>query len=415
MPRRLIAHLDMDAFYASVELLRYPELLGQPVVIGGGRRHAPEVLPDGSRQFARLRHYAGRGVITTSTYAARALGVFSGMGVMKAAQLAPDAVLLPVDFDQYRHHSRLFKAAVRALTPLVEDRGIDEIYIDLSEVPGAQDDAGLAIAKALKAAVFEATGLSCSIGVAPNKLLAKICSDLDKPDGLTLLAPEELPTRIWPLAAKKINGIGPKAAERLAGFGIHSIGDLAASDPGWLLEQFGQSQGAWMHQVAHGRDERPVVTFSEPQSISRETTFERDLHAVRDRAVLTEIFTTLCVQLASDLARKGYVARNIAVKLRFDDFRIVSRALMLPEHTADAATIRRAAGQCLKRVDLSRRLRLLGVRAGNLSTPAALAAAEPAPGARPGARGDTLPLFTNSAEDKGLFGPSGLDPPSETL
>ena len=115
MPRRLIAHLDMDAFYASVELLRYPELLGQPVVIGGGRRHAPEVLPDGSRQFARLRHYAGRGVITTSTYAARALGVFSGMGVMKAAQLAPDAVLLPVDFDQYRHHSRLFKAAVRAL------------------------------------------------------------------------------------------------------------------------------------------------------------------------------------------------------------------------------------------------------------------------------------------------------------
>src|SRR5947209_7453360 len=134
-PRR-IAHLDMDAFYASVELLRYPELRGQPVVIGGRRDQQPTLQQDGSRRFARLRDYAGRGVITTSTYEARALGVFSGMGVMKAAQLAPDAVLLPVDFDAYRHYSRLFKAAVAGIASQIEDRGIDEIYIDLSEVPG---------------------------------------------------------------------------------------------------------------------------------------------------------------------------------------------------------------------------------------------------------------------------------------
>jgi DNA polymerase-4 len=397
--RRLIAHLDMDAFYASVELLRYPDLRGQPVVIGGGRRHQPLTLADGSRAYARLRDYAGRGVITTSTYEARALGVHSGMGVMKAALLAPDAVLLPIDFDEYRKYSRLFKAAVREVAPLVEDRGIDEIYIDLTELPGAQLDAGRAAAQQLKDAVRQATGLTCSVAVAPNKLLAKIGSELDKPDGLTLLAPEDIETRIWPLAARKVNGIGPKATEKLAAFGIHTIGDVAGADPPWLIEHFGKSYGAWLHAASHGRDERPVVTFSEPKSISRETTFERDLHAVRDRAELGRIFTELCVQLAGDLARKGYASRTIGIKLRFDDFKSVTRDLSLPAHTLDARTIRRAAGACLKRVDLTRRLRLLGVRAGALATLAELVAPRPAAQAgEPRApcephASDTLPLF----------------------
>jgi DNA polymerase-4 len=367
LPQRLIAHLDMDAFYASVELLRYPDLRGQPVVIGGGRDSQPRRTPDGSRRYAKLRDYAGRGVITTATYEARALGAHSGMGVMKAAQLAPGAVLLPVDFDEYRKYSRLFKAAVRQIAPLVEDRGIDEIYIDLSDVPGAQDDGGLSLGRALKDAVHEATGLSCSIGITPNKLLSKICSDLEKPNGLTLLRSEDIPSRIWPLPAKKINGIGPKASEKLAGFGIHSIGELAAADPDFLVEHFGKSYGAWLHEAAHGRDERPLVTYSEPKSISRETTFERDLHAVRDRSTLGAIFTELCVELAGDLAHKGYAGKTIGIKLRFDDFKIVTRDLTLPAHTMDARTIRRAAGECLKRVDLSRRLRLLGVRAGSLA------------------------------------------------
>ena len=365
--QRLIAHLDMDAFYASVELLRYPDLRGLPVVIGGGRSHTPVLLADGTRRYATLREYTGRGVITTATYEARALGAHSGMGVMKAAALAPDAVLLPVDFEEYRKYSRLFKAAVRQVAPLVEDRGIDEIYIDLTEVEGTQDDAGGTIAQQLKDAVHDATGLTCSIGVTPNKLLSKICSDLDKPDGLTLLSREEIPTRIWPLAAKKINGIGPKATEKLAALGIQTIGELAAADPAFLIAQFGKSYGAWMHDAAHGRDDRPVVTYSEPKSISRETTFDRDLHAVRDRATLSGIFTELCIELAGDLSRKGYAGKTIGIKLRFDDFRIVTRDLTLPAHTMDARTIRRAAGECLKRVDLSRRLRLLGVRAGTLA------------------------------------------------
>ena len=364
--QRLIAHLDMDAFYASVELLRYPDLRGLAVVIGGGRDAAPQLNPDGTRRYAKLRHYAGRGVITTCTYEARALGAHSGMGVMKAALLAPDAVLLPVDFDEYRKYSRLFKAAARGVAPILEDRGIDEIYLDVTNLPGARLDAGHAVGAALRQAVFDATGLTCSVGITPNKLLSKICSDLDKPNGLTLLNAAEIPARIWPLPAKKINGIGPKATEKLAGFNIHTIGDLAAAEPQFLLGHFGKSYGVWLHEAAHGRDAREVVTFSEPKSISRETTFERDLHAVRDRSTLTPILTDLCIKLAGDLARKAYASKTIGIKLRFDDFKIVTRDLTLPQHTMDAQAIRRAAGACLKRVDLTRRLRLLGVRAGTL-------------------------------------------------
>ncbi len=404
MPR-LIAHLDMDAFYASVELLRYPELRGRPVVIGGGRDSQPRPRPDGTRSFFSLRDYVGRGVVTTSTYEARKLGVFSAMGMMKSAALAPDAVLLPVDFDEYRKYSRLFKAAVRSIAPVVEDRGIDEIYVDVSDVANAHEDGGRSIGQTLKAAVREATGLSCSIGITPNKLLSKIASELDKPDGLTLLTEADIPARIWPLAARKVNGIGPKAAARLAGLGIHTIGDVAAADPAMLVAQFGKSFGAWLHEASLGRDERPVVTSSEPQSISRETTFDRDLHAVRDRAELGSIFTELCTHLAGDLARKGYAAKTIGIKLRFDDFRIATRDLTLPAHTLDAREIRRAAGLCLKRVDLARRLRLLGVRASALEKlsdlVAGVAAAQPrrarermppAP-----ADGDELPLFDQAS------------------
>ena len=399
--RRLIAHLDMDAFYASVELLRYPELKGQPVVIGGGRRHQPVGREDGRREFARLRDYAGRGVVTTATYEARAFGVHSGMGLMKAAALAPDAILLPTDFDEYRRYSRLFKAAVAEIAPHIEDRGIDEIYIDLTEVPGAQEPAGSdplggvrAVAQAIKDNVRRATGLSCSIGVTPNKLLSKLCSDLEKPDGLTLLAEGDLQRRIWPLPAKRINGIGPKASAKLESFGIHTIGDLAAADPRWLVAQFGQSYGRWLHEAAHGRDDRPVVTYSEPKSLSRETTFERDLHARHDREQLGVIFTRLCEQVAADLARKGYVGKTIGVKVRYDDFRTLTRDHTLPHHTADAREIRRAAGLCLKRVPLERRLRLLGVRVGSLCKASEAPAREAqAPAAREEALPYTLPLF----------------------
>src|SRR5690606_20443092 len=220
---RRIAHLDMDAFYASVELLRYPELRGLPVVIGGGSATQPGVAPDGTRLYSRVGDYVGRGVITTATYEARALGVHSAMGLMKAARLAPEAILLPADFTQYRQYSRRFKEAVAGIAPRIEDRGIDEIYIDLSELPGDS----LSLARALKDAVRQATGLSCSIGSSPNKLRSKIASDLDKPDGITLLTEEDIEARIWPLPVGRINGIGPKAQARLNGMRITTIGELA--------------------------------------------------------------------------------------------------------------------------------------------------------------------------------------------
>ena len=389
MPRRWIAHLDMDAFYASVELLRYPELRGLPVVVGGRRAHAPELLPDGSRRFARLRDYAGRGVATTTTYEARALGVHSALGLMKAAALAPDAILLPGDFDEYRKYSRLFKSAVAAIAPLIEDRGIDEIYIDLTQVPGAQNapEGVTALARRLKAAVKEATGLSCSVGVTPNKLLSKLCSEFDKPDGLTILTHADIPARIWPLPARRINGIGPKAAARLERMGIATIGQLAAAPLQALVDEFGAGYATWLQDAANGRDERQVVTHSEPKSISRETTFERDLHARRDREELGGIFTRLCEQLARDLERKDRLAKTVGVKLRYADFSIVTRALTLEKPTRDPNVIRRKAGECLKKAPLGRPIRLLGVRADRLVTEAeADAPARPVrSGGQPGA------------------------------
>jgi DNA polymerase-4 len=398
---RWIAHLDMDAFYASVELLRYPELRGLPVVIGGGRRHQPVVDADGTRAFATLRDYQGRGVITTATYPARDLGVHSGMGLMKAAQRAPDAVLLPVDFDEYRRYSRLFKAAVAEVAPLIEDRGIDEIYIDLSAVPGIGDAVGhdrlggvRAVAQEIKNSVHRATGLTCSIGVTPNKLLSKIASELDKPDGLTVLTAADIPTRVWTLPARRINGIGPKAAARLEALDVRTVGELAACERGWLVEHFGRSYGAWLADAARGIDDRPVVTHSEPVSISRETTFERNLHAVRDRAALGRVFTMLCERLASDLERKGYAGRTVGIKLRFDDFRTVTRDATLPAAVQQAQALRRAAGQCLKRVDLSRPIRLLGVRVAALQRAGTALGQTPRSGDRAAAApAEELPLF----------------------
>jgi DNA polymerase-4 len=290
--------------------------------------------------------------------------------------MAPDTILLPVDFALYRHYSRLFKQAVRSISPRIEDRGIDEIYIDLTDVVSssrreAEDDASTRervrdIAQSIKDAVHRATSLSCSIGIARNKLLAKIASELDKPDGLTLIDEGDLERRIWPLPARSINGIGPKTAARLDALGIRTIGELARADAPSLVAAFGRAHGEWMHEAAHGRDERPVVTESEPQSISRETTFERDLSPQLDRAALSTIFTELCNGVGSDLARKGYAGRTIGVKLRYDNFATLTRDRTLPQPTDDPVVIRRVAAECVRRAPLSRALRLIGVRVGGL-------------------------------------------------
>ena len=375
---RRIAHLDMDAFFASIELLRYPQLKGLPVVIGGGRRRVDDALVAAQparelrfipvADFPLLKDYTGRGVITTATYAARQFGVGSAMGMMKAAKLCPQAIVLPVDFDEVRKYSRLFKSTILEIAPLMEDRGVDEVYIDFTDVPGGQREGGRVLARLIQKAIVEATGLTCSVGVAPNKLLAKMASEFNKPNGISIIDEADLQTKIWPLKCRKINGIGPKADEKLAALGIQTIGELAAQDADFLVKRFGKATGAWMHEVAWGRDDRPVVTSSEPVSMSRETTFDKDLHAVRDKAALGAIFTQLCGQLAADLAKKGYAEKTIGIKVRYDDFKIATRDFTLGEHTADPIAIRQAAGQCLKRMPLAKKLRLLGVRAASLAS-----------------------------------------------
>jgi len=387
----------MDAFYASVELLRYPQLKDLPVVIGAGRRaihdalealHAqdiantdpsdPEPPWDEAAQraalrripldaFERLQNYTGRGVITTATYPARKFGIGSAMGLMKAAKLCPQAILLPVDFDEYRKYSRLFKGIITEIAPLMEDRGVDEVYIDFTDVPGGQREGGRVLARLIQKSIFEATGLTCSVGVAPNKLLAKMASEFNKPKGIAIVYENDLESKIWPLACRKINGIGPKADEKLKSHGIETIGQLAAKDLQWLMDTFGQRTGAWLHMASHGRDDRPIVLESEPVSISRETSFERDLHAVRDKSELGVIFTRLCDQLAGDLQRKGYAGKTIGIKIKFEDFSAITRDITVEHPIDDAKELRRVAGLCLKRAPLQKRLRLLGVRVGALN------------------------------------------------
>ncbi|MCW2311924.1 DNA polymerase-4 [Rhodoferax antarcticus] len=375
LPRR-VAHLDMDAFFASVELLRYPQLKGLPVVIGGGKRSEDNALLQAHADiplkripiadFPRLADYTGRGVITTATYAARQSGVGSAMGLMKAAKLCPEAILLPVDFAEIRRYSRAFKDIILDIAPVMEDRGVDEVFIDFTEVPGGQREGGRVLARLIQKTILLETGLTCSVGVAPNKLLAKMASEFNKPNGIAIVFDADLQSKIWPLACRKINGIGPKADEKLQRLGIKIIGELAQKELDWLIDHFGQKTGAWLFDAAHGQDQRPVVTESEPVSISRETTFERDLHPVKDKAELGAIFTRLAEQVADDLRRKGYVGKTIGIKLRFDDFKSVTRDQTQDSYVSDAKTIRQVAGQCLKRVPLTQRLRLLGVRVASL-------------------------------------------------
>lgn len=341
VPERRVLHLDMDAFFAAVELLRRPELRGRPVIIGG--------RGDPNR----------RGVVATATYEARKFGVRSGMPFRTAQRLCPDAVYLPADFAEYARWSQVFKAAMRELTPLFEDRGVDEAYLDLSDLATSSETIG----RDLKARIYADTGMTCSIGIAPNKLLAKIASDLDKPDGLTILTAADIPPRIWPLEARRIPGIGPKADEGLRALGIRTIGELAAAPLGRLVQRFGVVQAQFMHAAARGRYDRPIVTEREPKSRSRETTFQED---VSDWRTLAQSLAALSARVAGDLAARGYAGRTVGIKLRFADFDTLTRDRTLGYPTDDVATIRRAALECLRRVVLDRPVRLIGVRVSEL-------------------------------------------------
>jgi DNA polymerase IV len=340
MQRRII-HIDMDAFFAAVEEKRNPLLKGNPIVIGAGG--------DPSK----------RGVVSTANYEARKYGIHSAMPLKTASKLCPHAVFLPVDFEAYSDASQKFKSILLAITPIMENAGIDEAYLDVSEVPEAIET----IADKIKKGIKEKTGLTCSIGIAPNKLLAKIASDMEKPDGFTTLNESDIENKLWPLPIRKLYGIGPKTEEHLKRIGIETIGQLAASSLEILIEHFGNSYGQYLYEASHGIDASPLVTHWEPKSISRETTFQQD---IKNWQAIARTLADLTRNVVDDMRDEGYRAKTVTIKIRFSDFQTLTRAKTMVDYTDSEEEIRKAAFACLKRIELNKRVRLIGVRATNL-------------------------------------------------
>ena len=338
---RRIAHIDMDAFFAAVELKRRPELAGKPVVIGG--RGNPQ----------------SRGVVATASYEARRYGIRSAMPLRVAYERCPEAVFLPVDYAAYSAVSAKVKEALRTVSPVIQDAGIDEAYLDVSELPGSPE----AIGQTIKRAVRDATGLTCSVGIAPNKRLAKIASDLQKPDGLTIIPAEEAASRIAGLAVRKVPGIGPVTEAHLARLGVHTVGELAGLRIERLVAEFGPSRAEFLYEAARGIDDRELVMHWEPKQRSRETTFQKD---TRDVQTIRRTVAALAREVAEELREDGYIGRRVGIKIRFAPFETHTRETTLPEPTDTEEVIRRAAFACLQRVPLDRPVRLIGVRVGDL-------------------------------------------------
>ncbi|MCL4471986.1 MAG: DNA polymerase IV [Gammaproteobacteria bacterium] len=338
---RRILHVDMDAFFAAIEQQRHPELAGKAVIVGGrGDPHA-------------------RGVVSTASYEARKFGIHSAMPLRTACHLCPDGVFLPVDYAEYSRVSAVIKGILREFSPILEDVGIDEAYLDIS----GSDKAPAQIARDIKHRVKAATGLTCSIGVAPNKLLAKIASDLHKPDGYTEIGAGDVEAVIRPLPVRKIPGVGSVTEEHLHAMGVQTVGQLAALPPDRLTETFGRAHGTFLHQAARGIDERTLVTHWEPKSHSREITFQRD---TGNWQTIARTLAGLCREVADDLAHDGSRGRTVGIKLRFADFETHTREKTLDFPTDSANTIRRTAFECLGRIELDRKVRLIGVRVGEL-------------------------------------------------
>lgn len=339
---RRILHIDMDAFFAAVEERRNPGLKGRPVVIGG--------MGDPTR----------RGVVSTANYDARKYGVHSALPLRTAYKLCPHAVFLPVDFEAYETASRLFKSVLTEVTSIIENAGIDEAYLDITD----EADSNEAIIDKIKQGIMERTGLTCSIGIAPNKLLAKIASDMQKPNGVTIFTDDNIREKLWPLPIRKLYGIGPKTEAHLKALRIETVGQLAAQSLEALIQQFGPSYGQYLYEAARGIDDSPIITHWEPKSFSRETTFQSD---VRDWQTIAKTIAELTKDVVADMAARDYCARTITLKIRYSDFRTVTRACSVQKPTMREDEIRRVAFSCLKRVELQgKRVRLVGVRAGNL-------------------------------------------------
>ncbi len=340
MSARVVAHVDMDAFYVSVELQRRPQLRGLPVVVCGS---------------------GPRAVVTTASYEARRFGIFSATPAAWARRRCPDAVFVTPDFDLYRARSRELMILLREHFETVEVVGLDEAYADLSGLERPR-----AAARRAKAAIVEATGLGCSIGVGPSKLVAKVASDADKPDGFVALTRAEACERFAGASPGLIPGIGPRTVERLAAQGVTTLGTLAHASTDELERAFGARLGPALGRLARFEDDRPVQTSRTVKSESRETTFDRD---VAQPAELEGVIGQLAGELCAGLSAKGRSGRTVAIKVRTRDFTTHTRARTLPAPTADAATVSEVSVELLRRLAPSLPVRLVGVRVAGLELP----------------------------------------------
>jgi DNA polymerase IV len=337
--KRVIAHVDMDAFYVSVELLRRPELRGLPVVVATGTDPT------------------ARGVVMAASYEARRFGVHSALPLATAHRRCPQMKLVPSDHAHYRAASRPVMEILRRYSDAVEVAGLDEAYLDLSGSPAPK-----ARARKLKAEVRAETGLVCSVGIGPNKLVAKIASDLDKPDGFCVLSSEQMLAAVSDRPASLIPGIGPKTYERLQRAGIRTVAELARADPEALRAAIG-SGGPDMRLRARGIDRRPLETSRRRKSESRETTFAHD---VSDLETLQETLDRLATAVCSGLAKEGISGRTVTVKLRLAPFRTRTRSQTLPQATHDAEVVSALARELLDRFELDAPVRLVGVGISSL-------------------------------------------------
>jgi DNA polymerase-4 len=345
MNGRRIVHIDMDAFYASVEQRDRPELRGKPVVVGG-QPHK-------------------RGVVAAASYEARVFGVRSAISMATAVKLCPSLVIVPPDFSRYKAVSTLIFSIFREVTPLVEPLSLDEAYLDVTENSWGEPLA-TTVARRLKERIRADTGLTASAGVAPNKFLAKIASGWKKPDGLTVISPDRVEPFLRQLPVDALWGVGPVTARRLRERGVDKLIDVRSVDEQLLRGAVG-SMAEWLRQLANGIDDRPVVAFREAKSSGSENTYPEDL---TDVGTIRQEIAEMATHAVAWLARKELLARTVTIKVRYADFRTITRSHTAPPSRAEQGFVSRAV-QLLDRTEAGRRpVRLLGVSVHNLCTEA---------------------------------------------
>ena len=351
---RRILHVDMDAFYASVEQRDNPSLRGVPVAVGGE--------PD------------KRGVVAAASYEARTFGVRSAIPMSRAVRLCPHLVIVHPDFNKYRTVSQQVFAIFRSITPLVEPMSLDEAYLDVTE-NAWNEPLGMTVARRLKEEIRSTTGLTASAGVAPNKFLAKIASGWKKPDGLTVIAPERVESFLHGLAVDALWGVGPVTAEKLRAVGIEKLTDIRTADAAVLRDTVG-SLAEWLQQLARGEDDRPVISEHEPKSSGSENTFAHDLTDIND---IRDEIAAMARDAAAWLLKRALYARTVTIKVRYHDFTTITRS-HTEDATRDEENIVRRAIALLDRTDAGRTpVRLLGVSVHNLSETQFVAPDDPQP------------------------------------